>query len=921
MSDLYNEAGLTTDKNGDLSTLFGEWVGYMESLEKRIKETITKQLASAALEHDDDEKAILLDLSTEIAAARNKEDLFETVHSKLATFFTLEGLTLILAEAEDDTYDIHAFEKIRAGDQIRLATHRTALSHSGLGPILQELTTSPGSLCFDTALYANRFPEVNLFSVWARKGWEYFAIVSLKVGEEILGYLLLHMLTEGANSLRTNLLKGVSAQLSVGLSNINRMEETLRRKNQMELLLAINTGLASVRSADELAKFIKDTFKKLFGCSHTMIAVCNEDGLTLDAFLLDEDAKAKLASSVLPFRDGCNTINDIVLNQVRTSVTPQLFDLKELALQDPPPLYVRINDDLQQNVLLITRLAKGDEVIGFWFIYFRDWKIITKEKIRLIESLSHQLCISVANIVANQEIKNREDEKGRLLKFSNAIAPVRDKTVLSKILQTQLFALFGIENYVVDVFSSEANRYLPFLSGEDGAGSGLDADQNSLITLPDGSMDTIASIDGPFLYEVRDGAIALLPTIAESRSRGARMGIVISRSVDGFAVLSFTHADFRQIKQLEILLKSICSQISIAVSNIMANEKVIQQLVEIGRYKQQLEEETIYLKEEIKVNQNYSEIIGESQAILKTFRLVAQVAPSESTVLILGETGTGKELIARAIHNNSPRRSKLMVKVNCAALPANLIESELFGHERGSFTGATERRVGKFELANNGTLFLDEIGEMPLELQVKLLRALQEKEIERVGGKGTIRIDVRIIAATNRDLEKEVDEGRFRSDLYYRLNVFPIELAALRDRKEDIPILATHFIHLYSKKTGRQITTLGTRALQEMMQYSWPGNIRELEHLIERSILLTTGTTLKHIHLPPNKVITGVGDAVADRSLKTIDENEADHILKILKYCRGKISGSDGAAAILGIPVSTLTSKMKRLGIKKEHMK
>ncbi|MBS1606671.1 MAG: sigma 54-interacting transcriptional regulator [Bacteroidetes bacterium] len=433
-------------------------------------------------------------------------------------------------------------------------------------------------------------------------------------------------------------------------------------------------------------------------------------------------------------------------------------------------------------------------------------------------------------------------------------------------------------------------------------------------------MDMISGIDGPFLYEARDGTIELLPTVAVSGSGGTRIGIVISRSVDGFAILSFTHADSRQIKQLEVLLKSICSQISIAVSNIMANEKVIRQLVEIGRYKQQLEEESIYLKEEIKVNQNYSEIIGDSQAILKTFRLVAQVASSDSTVLILGETGTGKELIARAIHNNSPRKNKLMVKVNCAALPANLIESELFGHERGSFTGATERRVGKFELANNGTLFLDEIGEMPPELQVKLLRALQEKEIERVGGKGTIKVDVRIIAATNRDLEKEVDEGRFRSDLYYRLNIFPIQLAALRDRKEDIPILTTHFIQLYSKKTGRQITTLGTRALQQMMQYSWPGNIRELEHLIERSILLATGTTLKHIHLPPNKIVTGGGEAPAEHALKTIDENECDHILKILKYCHGKISGSDGAAAILGVPVSTLTSKMKRLGIKKEHL-
>jgi formate hydrogenlyase transcriptional activator len=303
----------------------------------------------------------------------------------------------------------------------------------------------------------------------------------------------------------------------------------------------------------------------------------------------------------------------------------------------------------------------------------------------------------------------------------------------------------------------------------------------------------------------------------------------------------------------------------------------------------------------------------------KTFRLVAQVAPSDSTVLILGETGTGKELVARAIHNSSPRKNKLMVKVNCAALPANLIESELFGHERGSFTGATERRLGKFELANNGTLFLDEIGEMPLELQVKLLRALQEKEIERVGGRSTIKVDVRIIAATNRDLEKEMAEGRFRSDLYYRLNIFPIVLPPLRDRKDDISSLALYFIQRFAKKSGKDIARLNNKALQELTTYSWPGNIRELEHLIERSVLLTSGDTIKQIHLPSHNPQLLPTVASEEFILKTIDENERDFILKTLKYCNGRIGGESGAARILGVPTSTLNSKMKRLGIRKEH--
>jgi transcriptional regulator with GAF, ATPase, and Fis domain len=317
---------------------------------------------------------------------------------------------------------------------------------------------------------------------------------------------------------------------------------------------------------------------------------------------------------------------------------------------------------------------------------------------------------------------------------------------------------------------------------------------------------------------------------------------------------------------------------------------------------------------------DFSEIIGNSSKMQKTFRLMEQVAASDSTVLILGETGTGKELIARAIHNNSPRKGKPMVKVNCAALPATLIESELFGHERGSFTGAFERRIGKFELANNGTLFLDEIGEMSPELQVKLLRALQEKEIERLGGKGPIKVNVRIVAATNRDLEREMEDGRFRSDLFYRLNIFPIELPPLRNRQEDIPLLAEHFIQLFSKKSGKKINALSDQTIQELIHYSWPGNIRELEHLIERSVLLATGSTIKQIQLPSPKQNVLKKLIGKEFQIKTIDENERDHILCMLKFCKGRISGEGGAAEILGVPPSTLGSKIKRLGIRKEHL-
>jgi DNA-binding NtrC family response regulator len=314
--------------------------------------------------------------------------------------------------------------------------------------------------------------------------------------------------------------------------------------------------------------------------------------------------------------------------------------------------------------------------------------------------------------------------------------------------------------------------------------------------------------------------------------------------------------------------------------------------------------------------QDFEGIIGKSKALMEVLELVAKVAPTDTSVLILGESGTGKEQIANCIHNLSPRKSKPFVKVNCAALPTNLIESELFGHEKGAFTGALERRIGKFEQASGGTILLDEIGEMPPEMQVKLLRVLQEKEIERIGGRTPIKVDVRIVAATNRNLEKEIAEGRFRLDLYYRLNIFPITLPPLRERKEDIPLLAYHFVSRYARKIGKTIADISPKVLKDLTAYHWPGNIRELEHLLERSILLSNGSVIKEIYLPPGTQKSAAREPEETR-IKTIEENERDHILAILKKCEGKIWGSGGAAELLGVPPTTLNSKMKKLGIKK----
>jgi formate hydrogenlyase transcriptional activator len=327
--------------------------------------------------------------------------------------------------------------------------------------------------------------------------------------------------------------------------------------------------------------------------------------------------------------------------------------------------------------------------------------------------------------------------------------------------------------------------------------------------------------------------------------------------------------------------------------------------------KARLEAQAVYLQEEIKGGHNFEEIIGSASSLKKVLKSVERVAPTDSTVLITGETGTGKELIARAIHNLSPRKQRPLVKVNCAAIPGGLIESELFGHEKGAFTGALMRKMGRFEVADRGTIFLDEIGELPLDLQSKLLRVLQEGEFERVGGTQTFKIDVRVIAATNRNLEQLSRAGQYRPDLYYRLNVFPIHLPALREREEDIPLLVQYFVQKHGMRLGKKIDRISDRMMSTWRRYQWPGNIRELEHVIERAVILSEGTELE----PIDWLSASPNTALANGKTLTLEEMGRQHILDVLEQTSWRVSGDKGAAAILGLKPTTLEARMKKLGI------
>lgn len=529
---------------------------------------------------------------------------------------------------------------------------------------------------------------------------------------------------------------------------------------------------------------------------------------------------------------------------------------------------------------------------------------------------------SISVLPAQEDILQKIRERETLLSISQAIASVPEKKELIRVIKNELRKYLQFADIAIVQYNVKRGVFQVFL--EDCEKTNQHQDWESIAfreyPLQDGLQDLIMSSPSAVLLSVealqQKGGIHFDFLAAAGISEIAGVRLMHNNEIFGSMTLLSEQPGCFPPEGLQ-LIERFSYHLSASFASILANERIEAQLKEINAYKEKLEEEKLYLQEEIS-SYSYKDIIGAGPEMQRVFHMLAQVSFAQSTVLILGETGTGKELIARAIHNASPRKNKLMVKVNCAALPASLIESELFGHERGSFTGAIERRIGKFELANHGTLFLDEIGEMPLDLQVKLLRAIQEKEIERVGGKSPIKTDVRIIAATNRNLQKEVAEGRFRSDLYYRLNVFPVTLPPLRDRKEDIPLLAAHFIECFSRICGRKNMRLASTAMKQLMAYNWPGNVRELEHVLERSILLTHGDIIREIHLSTHHKTESRAKTEEDFS-RTLEEVEREYILGVLNKCNGKVFGPGGAAEVLGLHVSTLNHRIKKLGILKEH--
>src|SRR5712692_2113487 len=531
--------------------------------------------------------------------------------------------------------------------------------------------------------------------------------------------------------------------------------------------------------------------------------------------------------------------------------------------------------------------------------------------VEFLQQVAKQVAVAVDNALnferaqsTQHQLKQERDRLSLLLEVNNTVVSALNLHELLNAVSASLRRLVGHEYASLSLYDPETER-LQIHALDFPVSKGLL--QEGLWVPVEGTPTGRALTSRQPVFVTRHeieqfGSDIARRILAEGLKSACCLPLISHGRPLGTLVVASIHEETFPQKDAE-LLQHVANQIAIAVENAIVFGH------EVDRANK-LAEEKRFLEEEIKTEYNFEEIVGESPALNRILKLVETVAPTDSTVLILVETGTGKELIARAIHSLSARRERVFAKVNCAAIPTGLLESELFGHERGAFTGAIAQKIGRFELAHRGTLFLDEVGDIPLELQPKLLRVLQEQEFERLGSNKTIRVNVRLIAATNADLERMVEEKRFRVDLYYRLKVFPVTMPPLRERAADIPLLVRYFANKYARRMGKQIESIPKDAMDALSHYAWPGNIRELENFIERAVILSPGPELR-VPLAELKPVA----APSSNGATTLEAAEREHILRALKETNWTIGGPAGAAARLGMKRTTLQSRMKNLGI------
>lgn len=848
------------------------------------------------------ELQLLLDLGNDITNVRDKNDLIILFSKRIKSLMHFTHTIITLIDRKDETYAPFLLDHQASAIKDHPEYDNMVKARFPLGePFIESVLAADSPVDFNLADIFDAPQSPAFLRVNFEKGIRHVLMTTLRLADQPIGFI--HIYTDqedGFSQEFKDIVRLITPQLSGAVSNILKNEQILQKESEKSFLLDFSNDMTAVRSREDLSIVVKKAFRELNPDGGYVIRKINADGTTMSAYLHDTGASSfdrDLLEGVLTEKF---PINDGIQNRIMDSSIPLLFNVRRELQRGYRLSYLDLWENMGFKTMVGIALRNADTNVGLLLLS------IDQINIPILKGICSQIAIAMGNIMANEEILRRQAEQQLMLTFSNDITGVKTKSDLDYVISNILQGLFQTRIAVLYLLAEDGLTLRPYLFDKQffEETDVTEREEFYSLNINEEHIRLVFESNQPILLNIDENLEAKCLKLSIQRKKRGLSSVYASALRLGDQKLGMVWMLGEQIS--EPLLQGICAQISSAVSNVLANEQIL-------RLKKQLEDENDYLKGQL--NTNFEEIVGSGQAMQQVYRLISLVAESNATVLLLGETGTGKELIAKAVHNASARKGKLMIKVNCAAMPASLIESELFGHERGAFTGALERRIGKFELANDSTLFLDEVGEMPPETQVKLLRVLQEKEMERVGGKTTIKLNVRIIAATNRDLEAEVKAGRFRSDLYYRLNVFPIKLPPLRDRREDIESLAGFFLSKFSTSIGKKTVKLSSNALRQLQAYLWPGNVRELEHLIERSVLLTTGPMIGEFFLP--QATGSTTDAGLMPSDLPLEEVERTHIIGVLRRCKGKISGIGGAAAILGIPGNTLHSKMRKLGISK----
>ncbi len=865
-----------------------QWIGMTMSDHLNVREFEPEMVRHRAL----------LEVSKAIAAHRDLHDLFHDLAQRLPQVVEVNFVALSLHDFERNLMKLYTLQANVPADII--GGHEEPVDETPTGFVWQTQQT----LIIQDLDGEQRWPAVT--SRMQEDGIRSLCIVPLTTALRRLGTMGFASLRQQAyGNTDGEFLQQVGKQVAVAVDNVLHHQDLARDRDRLRLLLEVSESIASHRDLDELLRDLAQRLPHIVPFDYINVVLHDPVRQVMRlCFLVTAEPGTISPGLETPVHESPGGL-------VWTTQEPLIVN--DIA-QEPrwPALMSMFRDNGVQSfcVVPLTTAQRRLGAMGFGSLQPRRYQ---PAEIDFMRQVANQVAVAVDNALnaeaaraAQKQLAHERDRQRMLLKVNNAVVSHLDLSSVFAAVSDCLRTVIQHDGSSLVLYDAKTQRCrVHALHFTEKRSVIEECDGNALIPSPSGiaittrqpavfreqDLQDMASTSPMAKYLLAEGVKALccMPLLSHNQALGA---LNVGRQRDD----AFAAEDVE-------LLNQVAQQIAIAVENGLAYQ-------EIADLKEKLSKEKLYLEEEIKTAYDFEDIVGSSAALKRVLKQVEIVAPTDSTVLILGETGTGKELLARAIHDRSSRRERTMVKLNCAAIPTGLLESELFGHERGAFTGAIAQKVGRFELADGGTLFLDELGDIPLELQSKLLRVLQEQEFERLGGTRTIKVNIRLLAATNRNLIQMVAEKTFRSDLYYRLNVFPLTIPARRERREDIPSLVRYFAQKFARRMKKTIDSISTEGMATLTQYDWPGNVRELENVIERATILSQGGELQ---LTLEKV--SAQTRPDSPAVSTLEVAERAHIMRALQAANWIIGGPHGAASKLGMKRTTLQSRMQKLSI------